>query len=85
MEYTNLGNSGLKISKVIFGCMSFGSSKWQDWVLDEEAALPLLKHAYDVRILQCLPKYLGINEPGAHQFTSIHNSQTNPPIPQFAN
>ncbi|EPE32941.1 NAD(P)-linked oxidoreductase [Glarea lozoyensis ATCC 20868] len=48
MEYTNLGSSGLKISKVIFGCMSFGSSKWQDWVLDEEAALPLLKHAYDV-------------------------------------
>jgi len=28
--------------------MSFGSSKWQDWVIDEEAALPLLKHAYDV-------------------------------------
>jgi aryl-alcohol dehydrogenase-like predicted oxidoreductase len=48
MEYTKLGNSGLKISKVIFGCMSFGSSKWQDWVIDEEAALPLLKHAYDV-------------------------------------
>jgi aryl-alcohol dehydrogenase-like predicted oxidoreductase len=48
MEYTRLGNSGLKISKVIFGCMSFGSSDWQDWVIDEEAALPLLKHAYDV-------------------------------------
>lgn len=48
MEYTRLGNSGLKISKVIFGCMSLGSSKWQDWVLDEAAALPLLKHAYDV-------------------------------------
>ncbi|KAE9370396.1 aldo-keto reductase-like protein [Stipitochalara longipes BDJ] len=48
MEYTKLGNSGLKISKVIFGCMSFGSSQWQDWVIDEAAALPLLKHAYDV-------------------------------------
>jgi aryl-alcohol dehydrogenase-like predicted oxidoreductase len=48
MEYANLGNSGLKVSKVIFGCMSFGSSKWQEWVLDEAAALPLLKHAYDV-------------------------------------
>lgn len=32
MEYTRLGNSGLKISKVIFGAMSFGSSEWQDWV-----------------------------------------------------
>lgn len=48
MEYTRLGNSGLKISKVIFGCMSFGSDKWQDWVINEDAALPLLKHAYDV-------------------------------------
>jgi len=26
--------------------MSYGSSKWQDWVLDEEQALPLLEHAY---------------------------------------
>jgi len=48
MEYSRLGKSGLKISKVIFGCMSFGSSDWQDWVLNEEAALPLIKHAYDV-------------------------------------
>lgn len=48
MEYTRLGNSGLKISKVIFGCMSFGSSDWQEWVINEEKALPLLKHAYDV-------------------------------------
>lgn len=30
--------------------MSYGSSSWQDWVLDEEAALPLLEHAYKVGI-----------------------------------
>ncbi|PQE16889.1 versiconal hemiacetal acetate reductase protein [Rutstroemia sp. NJR-2017a BBW] len=48
MEYTRLGKSGLKISKVILGAMSFGSSEWQDWVLNEDDALPLLKHAYDV-------------------------------------
>jgi aryl-alcohol dehydrogenase-like predicted oxidoreductase len=47
MGYTRLGNSGLKISKVIFGCMSFGTPDWQEWVIDEAAALPLLKHAYD--------------------------------------
>lgn len=50
MEYTNLGKSGLKISKVIVGAMSFGSSDWQGWVLNEAEALPLLKHAYDVGI-----------------------------------
>lgn len=43
MEYTRLGNSGLKISKVIYGAMSFGSPDWQEWVIDEAAALPLLK------------------------------------------
>jgi len=50
MEYVNLGNSGLKVSKVILGAMSYGSSEWQDWVLDEEKALPLLEHAYKVGI-----------------------------------
>ena len=46
MEYTNLGNSGLKISRVILGCMTFGSDKWQDWVMNEEESLPIFEHAY---------------------------------------
>jgi len=46
MEYVNLGRSGLKVSKVILGAMSYGSSKWQSWVLDEAESLPLLEHAY---------------------------------------
>ena len=41
-----LGNSGLKISKVILGAMSYGTKQWQDWVLDQEEALPLIEHAY---------------------------------------
>ncbi|KAI8964089.1 Aldo/keto reductase [Daldinia sp. FL1419] len=47
VEYRRLGNSGLKISVPIFGCMSFGDTKAQPWALDEEEALPLLKAAYD--------------------------------------
>ncbi|KAI4749074.1 Aldo/keto reductase [Aureobasidium sp. EXF-12298] len=47
MKYQYLGQSGLKVSQIILGAMSYGSSKWQDWVLDEEQALPLLKYAYD--------------------------------------
>ncbi|PSN60951.1 Aldo/keto reductase [Corynespora cassiicola Philippines] len=46
MEYAKLGNSGLKVSRVILGAMSFGNSKWQEWVLNEADALPLLEHAY---------------------------------------
>ncbi|KAI4215920.1 MAG: hypothetical protein LQ351_001908 [Letrouitia transgressa] len=48
MEYTRLGKSGLKISKIILGAMSYGSPDWQGWVLDEEKSLPLLEHAYKV-------------------------------------
>ena len=36
---SSLGQSGLKVSQIILGAMSYGSSKWQDWVLDEEQAL----------------------------------------------
>jgi hypothetical protein len=45
-----LGNSGLYISKIILGTASYGSSRWQDWVLEEEEALPLLEHAFKAGI-----------------------------------
>lgn len=50
MEYQNLGKSGLKISKVILGAMSYGDPAWQGWVLPEDKALPLLEYAYKVGI-----------------------------------
>lgn len=48
--YQNLGKSGLKISKVILGAMSYGSPEWQGWVLNEEESLPLLEYAYKAGI-----------------------------------
>jgi aryl-alcohol dehydrogenase-like predicted oxidoreductase len=45
-----LGSSGLKISKVILGAMSYGSKEWQKWVLEEDEALPLLEYAFRVGI-----------------------------------
>ena len=45
-----LGQSGLKVSKIILGAMSYGSKDWQKWVLEENEALPLLEHAYKVGI-----------------------------------
>lgn len=41
-----LGNSGLKVSKIILGCMTYGSSEWQGWVLDEKAGIEHVKAAY---------------------------------------
>ncbi|EXK26641.1 alcohol dehydrogenase [Fusarium oxysporum f. sp. lycopersici 4287] len=46
IQYVNLGKSGLKVSRVILGTMGFGSDKWQQWITDEEASLPILEHAY---------------------------------------
>ncbi|KAF7329106.1 Aldo-ket-red domain-containing protein [Mycena kentingensis (nom. inval.)] len=46
-QYVRLGNSGLRVSVPIVGCMSFGLSKRQAWVLDEEPALQVLKAAWD--------------------------------------
>ena len=40
-----LGNSGLKISKIILGCMSYGDPQWQEWVLPEEEAIKHIKYA----------------------------------------
>ena len=36
VEYKRIGRSGLKVSVPILGAMSFGNSKWQDWVLEED-------------------------------------------------
>jgi aryl-alcohol dehydrogenase-like predicted oxidoreductase len=46
-EYKRLGKSGLQVSVPILGAMSIGHSKWIDWVIEEDQALPLLKAAYD--------------------------------------
>jgi 1-deoxyxylulose-5-phosphate synthase len=47
MQYVNLGSSGLKVSRICLGCMTYGSSKWRDWVLDYEAAKPFIRRALD--------------------------------------
>ncbi|KAG8849849.1 hypothetical protein FRB96_000594 [Tulasnella sp. 330] len=47
VKYVRLGKTGLRISIPIVGCMSFGSSEWQEWVINEDKALPLLKAAWD--------------------------------------
>ncbi|TFK34295.1 NADP-dependent oxidoreductase domain-containing protein, partial [Crucibulum laeve] len=45
-----LGNSGLKVSKIILGCMSYGTPEWWSWVLPEEESIKHIKAAYDAGI-----------------------------------
>lgn len=47
MDYVNLGTTGLKVSRICLGAMTYGSSQWRDWVLDEEASRPLLRQALE--------------------------------------
>jgi aryl-alcohol dehydrogenase-like predicted oxidoreductase len=51
MDYTTLGTSGLKVSRITLGCMSFGTpSDRMPWVLDDDAAEPLFRQALDLGI-----------------------------------
>lgn len=50
MEYVNLGNSGLKVSRIILGCMTFGTKEWQPWLMNEEESLPIFEYAYKAGI-----------------------------------
>ncbi|MEZ0052411.1 aryl-alcohol dehydrogenase-like predicted oxidoreductase [Mycobacterium sp. MAA66] len=51
MEYTRLGNSGLQVSRIALGCMSFGRpSAGRDWALDEDRAEPIFRTAVDLGI-----------------------------------
>lgn len=50
MEYTNLGRMGLKVSRICLGCMSYGTSKWRPWVLDEADAMPFFKRAIEAGV-----------------------------------
>ena len=47
MDYVNLGKSGLKVSRLCLGCMSYGTSKWRPWVLDDAASRGILAHALE--------------------------------------
>lgn len=51
MHYTRLGTSGLKISRIVLGCMSFGApATGRDWTLDDAAAEPIFQQAVELGI-----------------------------------
>jgi len=50
MHYVRLGNSGLKVSRIILGTMQYGNKGWQDWVLGEDEAVEHIKTAYEAGI-----------------------------------
>jgi len=49
-SYINLGKTGLKVSRICLGTMTYGSPEWRDWVLPEEESRPFIKRALEVGI-----------------------------------
>jgi aryl-alcohol dehydrogenase-like predicted oxidoreductase len=50
MEYTTLGDTGMTVSKICLGCMSFGDPSWREWVLDEEEGKEIVERALELGV-----------------------------------
>ncbi|TBW49093.1 aldo/keto reductase [Marinobacter halodurans] len=50
MEYRRLGSTGMKVSPLCLGTMTYGTPEWRDWVLDQRASRPFIKKALDAGI-----------------------------------
>ncbi len=65
MQYTRLGRSGLTVSRLCLGCMSYGDPKWRPWILDEEASQPFFRQAIEngINFFDTADQYsLGVSE-----------------------
>ena len=50
MEFAKLGSAGLKVSRLCLGTMTYGSSQWRDWVLNEDESRPFIRRALELGI-----------------------------------
>ena len=50
MQYVNLGKTGMKVSRLCLGMMSYGSKEWRAWVLEGDEAKPFVKRALDAGV-----------------------------------
>ena len=50
MQFTRLGTTGVTVSRLCLGMMTYGAKSWRDWVLEEDDARPLVRKAIDLGI-----------------------------------
>lgn len=50
MDYINLGSTGLRVSRLCLGTMTYGSKSWRPWVLEEEESRPFIRRALELGI-----------------------------------
>ena len=79
MQYVNLGKSGLKVSRLCLGMMSYGTSKWRPWVLDETDSRPFLKKALEAGIA-IMPGHLFSAADRYHDFIRLSAAFWSPEV-----
>ncbi|MGH9667350.1 MAG: aldo/keto reductase, partial [Bryobacteraceae bacterium] len=50
MDYINLGSTGLQVSRICLGTMTYGSKRWREWILEEEESLPFIRRSLEAGI-----------------------------------
>jgi aryl-alcohol dehydrogenase-like predicted oxidoreductase len=50
MDYVKFGNTGMKVSRLCLGMMTYGSKAWREWVLEENEARPFIQRALEAGI-----------------------------------
>src|SRR5207248_4081659 len=50
MQYVRFGSTGIKVSRLCLGCMTYGSKKWREWVLEEHEGRPFIRRALELGI-----------------------------------
>ncbi|WP_119069737.1 aldo/keto reductase [Aggregatilinea lenta] len=50
MDYVRFGKTGMKVSRLCLGMMTYGTPQWRDWVLDEEQSRPFVQRALELGI-----------------------------------
>ncbi len=50
MDYVTLGSTGLQVSRICLGTMTYGSKRWREWVLEEEEGRPFIRRALELGI-----------------------------------
>ena len=73
MQYVNLGATGLRVSRVCLGMMSFGNDSDRPWVLDEDAAEPIVRAAVEggITFFDTADTYSGGRQRGGHRPAAV--------------
>ena len=50
MDYVHLGKTGLKVSRICLGCMTYGAPDWRPWILSEAEGRPMIERAWELGI-----------------------------------